>query len=205
MIFIDVVLFCYFYWLIITAKEARTETQHVEYENPLLKKLTSQPESRASIDMVTSEGPEASKKDEVKEEKPVAGTDRSKKTFFKSKNKTDPAAAKAKAVSRYKLFNFTGEDEEFGPGGDQESSVPEAFTKKDDGYSVTDKDLFEGDFAEPENKQVKTEHSRNLLFSWEFIKKTPRKKIKLLFEVVIRLSSSVLLSSRTSFLALYML
>ncbi|XP_022644239.1 wings apart-like protein homolog isoform X2 [Varroa jacobsoni] len=135
------------------AKEARTETQHVEYENPLLKKLTSQPESRASIDMVTSEGPEASKKDEVKEEKPVAGTDRSKKTFFKSKNKTDPAAAKAKAVSRYKLFNFTGEDEEFGPGGDQESSVPEAFTKKDDGYSVTDKDLFEGDFTEPENKQ----------------------------------------------------
>lgn len=85
----------------------------------------------------------------------MTGADRSKKTFFKSKNKTDPAAAKAKAVSRYKLFNFTGEDEEFGPGGDQETAVPEAFTKKDDGSSAMEKDPFEGDFAEPENKQVR--------------------------------------------------
>lgn len=85
------------------SKEPRTIEPHVEYENPLLKMSG---DSSIDLPSVTATAPEVVE-DVQSNEKPSGGGGR--KTFFKSK-KTDPVAAKAKAVSRYR-FNFTGEDE----------------------------------------------------------------------------------------------
>ncbi|XP_003741626.1 wings apart-like protein homolog [Galendromus occidentalis] len=118
-------------------KEARTETPYIEYENPLLKNL--------NVNEIAASTPAAPPAAEIKKEEKPGG----RKTFFKSK-KTDPAAAKANAVSRYKFFNNSVADEE-----DLGEKPPaEPFLKKENPH--VDAAVFDDEFAAPAPPEIKS-------------------------------------------------